>query len=112
MNIHNNRKKLLHKKKFFYSYNLLILKFNYIFSFYLNFLKFPNWLNKFFFYIFRLKFIISDLENQLELKENLLQRFILIVKDKDKQINQLVNVGLLCNQNTVSLNIYFKFEYL
>ncbi len=70
----------------------------------MNFLKFKIiqiYLFCFVLFFFQIKFIISDLENQLELKENLLQRFILIVKDKDKQINQLVNVGLLCNQNSV-----------
>ncbi len=43
---------------------------------------------------------MSDLENQLVLKESLLQKYILIVKDKDKQINQLVNVGLLVNDTS------------
>ncbi|RNA00498.1 myomegalin [Brachionus plicatilis] len=44
------------------------------------------------------QFIVSDLENQLQLKENLLQKYILIVKDKDYQLNQLINVNLLCHK--------------
>ncbi len=58
-----------------------------------------KWILKLFFlWTKNKKAIISDLENQIQLKESLLQKYILIVKDKDTQINQLINVSLLCNQ--------------
>ena len=50
--------------------------------------------------------IVQDLENNLSLKEHLLQKYIAAVNDKDKQINQLFQLNSANKHEIVFLNFY------
>lgn len=74
-------------------------------------LKFANYL-KFISFFIKFKIIIFELENQLSLKENLIEQYAVALRTKEAQFNKLLSDATTCDRDSVSYKCAFILNFI